>query len=84
MGVIRSVEHVEHVTTGDNYRPTVDVLIADCGEIVEGADDGVSNFFKDGDTYPDWPADLDEHPSDLSWWTTAVDSVKALGMKTSR
>ena len=75
MGVICSVEHV---TTGDNDRPTVDVLSA------EGADDGVSNFFKDGDSYPDWPADLDEHPSDLSWWTTAVDSVKALGMKTSR
>lgn len=76
MGVVRSIEHV---TIGDNDRPVVDVLIADCGEIPEGADDGVSNFFSDGDTYPDWPADLDEHPSDLSWWITAVDSVKAFG-----
>lgn len=76
MGVVRSIEHV---TTGDNDCPTANVLIADCGEIPEGVDNGVSNFFKDGDTYPDWPADLDENPNDLSWWTNAVDSVKAFG-----
>lgn len=76
MGVVRSIEHV---TIGDNDCPSPDVVIADCGEIAEGQDDGMANFFKDGDIYPDWPADLDYSPSELSWWIDAVDSVKALG-----
>ncbi|XWS67992.1 hypothetical protein CRYUN_Cryun04dG0052000 [Craigia yunnanensis] len=76
MGVVRSIEHV---TTGEAECPTVDVSIADCGEIPEGADDGMSNFFNDGDIYADWPAELDESPDELSWWMTAVDSIKAFG-----
>ncbi|KAH7517940.1 hypothetical protein FEM48_Zijuj09G0117600 [Ziziphus jujuba var. spinosa] len=76
MGVVRSMEHV---TIGENDCPTVDVNIVDCGEIPEGADDGISNFFKDGDVYPDWPADLNDSPSELAWWMTAVDSIKAFG-----
>ncbi|XP_057494658.1 peptidyl-prolyl cis-trans isomerase CYP40-like isoform X2 [Actinidia eriantha] len=76
MGIVRSIEHV---TTGETDCPTVDVTIADCGEIPEGADDGIANFFKDGDMYPDWPADLDNASSELSWWMDAVDSVKAFG-----
>ncbi|XP_059647752.1 peptidyl-prolyl cis-trans isomerase CYP40 [Cornus florida] len=76
MGIVRSIEHV---TTGENDCPTADVIIADCGEIPEGADDGIANFFKDGDLYPDWPADLDNHPSELSWWMDAIDSVKGFG-----
>ncbi|KAF8377506.1 hypothetical protein HHK36_030888 [Tetracentron sinense] len=76
MGVVRSVEHV---IIGDGDSPTLDVLIDDCGEIPEGADDGISNFFKDGDTYPDWPADLDEKPNEISWWMNAVDSAKTFG-----
>ncbi|KAB2047374.1 hypothetical protein ERO13_A13G037900v2 [Gossypium hirsutum] len=76
MGVVRSIEHV---TTGEADCPTVDVTIVDCGEIPEGADDGISNFFNDGDAYADWPADLDESPDELSWWMTAVDSIKAFG-----
>uniref|UniRef100_A0A7N1A3H0 peptidylprolyl isomerase n=1 Tax=Kalanchoe fedtschenkoi TaxID=63787 RepID=A0A7N1A3H0_KALFE len=54
-------------------------VIKDCGEIPEGADDGISNFFKDGDTYPDWPVDLDEKPEEISWWMAAVDVIKAFG-----
>ena len=54
-------------------------MIADCGEIPEDGDDGISNFFKDGDQYPDWPADLDEKPSEISWWIDAVESIKAFG-----
>uniref|UniRef100_A0A2P2IPC3 peptidylprolyl isomerase n=1 Tax=Rhizophora mucronata TaxID=61149 RepID=A0A2P2IPC3_RHIMU len=76
MGVVRSIEHV---TTDDGDRPTADVIIVDCGEIPEGTDDGISNFFKDGDIYPDWPADLTESSNDLSWWMDAVDSIKAFG-----
>ncbi|KAH1243147.1 Peptidyl-prolyl cis-trans isomerase CYP40 [Glycine max] len=76
MGVVRSVEHV---ATGDDDRPALDVKVVDCGEIPEGEDDGISNFFKDGDTYPDWPADLDESPNELEWWMKSVDSIKAFG-----
>lgn len=76
MGVVRSIEHV---STDESDRPTADVVIADCGEIPEGADDGISDFFKDGDIYADWPADLDDNPSELSWWVTAVDSIKTFG-----
>ncbi|KAL3597265.1 hypothetical protein D5086_008902 [Populus alba] len=76
IGVVRSIEHV---TTGDAECPTSDVMIVDCGEIPEGADDGTCNFFKDGDAYPDWPVDLYESPSELSWWMNAVDSIKAFG-----
>ena len=76
MGIVRSAEHV---VTGENDRPTQDVVIVNCGEIAEGEDDGVVNFFKDGDTYPDWPADLDVKPDELSWWMSAVDAIKTLG-----
>uniref|UniRef100_A0A2P2KAX8 Peptidyl-prolyl cis-trans isomerase n=1 Tax=Rhizophora mucronata TaxID=61149 RepID=A0A2P2KAX8_RHIMU len=76
MGVVRSIEHV---TTGDDDCPTQDVVISDCGEIPEGAEDGISNFFKDGDTYPDWPADLDAKPDEIDWWMKAVDSIKSFG-----
>ncbi|XP_008796575.1 peptidyl-prolyl cis-trans isomerase CYP40-like [Phoenix dactylifera] len=76
MGIIWAVEHTP---VGDGDYPIVDVIIADCGELSEGADDGVSDFFKDGDMYPDWPNDLDEKPSKVSWWMNAVDSAKAFG-----
>ncbi|MBA0804777.1 hypothetical protein Gohar_004344, partial [Gossypium harknessii] len=74
MGVVRSIELV---ATKDGDYPTQEVIIADCGEIPEGADDGVSDFFKDGDIYPDWPVDLDKKPDEISWWMKAVDSIKA-------
>ncbi|XP_065857008.1 peptidyl-prolyl cis-trans isomerase CYP40 [Euphorbia lathyris] len=76
MGVVRSIEHV---AIGDGDTPAVDVEIADCGEIPEGADDGISNFFKDGDIYPDWPADLTDTSVELSWWMDAMDSIKGFG-----
>ncbi|XP_044956589.1 peptidyl-prolyl cis-trans isomerase CYP40-like isoform X1 [Hordeum vulgare subsp. vulgare] len=76
MGVVRSCEHIP---AGEADRPTVDAVIAECGELPEGADDGVVNFFKDGDMYPDWPNDLDEKPAEVSWWMEAVESAKAFG-----
>ncbi|KAL7591981.1 hypothetical protein Lser_V15G34511 [Lactuca serriola] len=76
MGVLKSIEHVP---TSDNDSPTLDVVIADCGEIKEGEDDGIGNFFKDGDVYPDWPADIDNGSVELSWWLDAVDSIRACG-----
>ncbi|GJY86632.1 peptidyl-prolyl cis-trans isomerase CYP40 [Tanacetum coccineum] len=76
MGVVKSIEHV---AIDDNDCPILDVMIADCGEIKEGEDDGIGNFFKDGDMFPDWPADIDNGPSQLSWWLDAVDSIRASG-----
>ncbi|XP_077249870.1 peptidyl-prolyl cis-trans isomerase CYP40-like [Tasmannia lanceolata] len=76
MGVVRSIEHTP---SGEGDCPTVDVVIVDCGEIPEAGDDGILNFFKDGDTYPDWPSDLNEKPSELSWWMDAVESAKTFG-----
>ncbi|CAN6566855.1 unnamed protein product [Malus baccata var. baccata] len=76
MGVVRSVEHVN--TKGGDL-PIQEVVIADCGQLLEGADDGVCNFFKDDDVYPDWPADLDTKPESISWWVTTVNAIKAIG-----
>ncbi|XP_015689460.1 peptidyl-prolyl cis-trans isomerase CYP40-like [Oryza brachyantha] len=76
MGVVRSMEHV---SVGEADCPTTDIVIVDCGELPEGGSDGVVNFFKDGDLYPDWPNDLDEKPTDISWWMNAVDSAKSFG-----
>ncbi|XP_022774053.1 peptidyl-prolyl cis-trans isomerase CYP40-like [Durio zibethinus] len=49
--------------------------------ILEGADDGISKFFNDGDIcgdiYCDWLADIDESTNELSWWMTVVASIKA-------
>ncbi|CAL1372512.1 unnamed protein product [Linum trigynum] len=76
MGVVRSVEHVP---TAEGDIPTLDVTIAECGEIPEGEDDGITNFFNDGDEYPDWPVDLNESPEELTWWMDSVDSIKSFG-----
>lgn len=76
LGVIRSIEHVE--VDGDNG-PLLDIVIEDCGEIPEGEDYGIINFFKDGDTYPDWPSDLDSKSDDFTWWVTAAECIKAFG-----
>ncbi|KAH9618818.1 hypothetical protein KSS87_007322 [Heliosperma pusillum] len=76
LGVIRSIEHVD---VDENGQPVLDILIVDCGEIPEGADYGIINYFKDDDTYPDWPSDLDEKSDDFSWWVKAADDIKAFG-----
>lgn len=49
-GVVRAIENQET----SNDRPLKDVVIADCGEIPEGADDGVPEP-ADGDIYEDYP-----------------------------
>ncbi|XP_047327180.1 peptidyl-prolyl cis-trans isomerase CYP40-like [Impatiens glandulifera] len=76
MGVVRSIEHAP---LGEDHCPEVDVIIAECGEIPEGGDDGIANFFNDGDMFPDWPADIDNCSDELSWWINAVDSIKIFG-----
>eukprot|EP00850_Spirogloea_muscicola_P016543 SM000135S26987 [mRNA] locus=s135:11081:13860:- [translate_table: standard] len=75
-GVVKTIERSE---TGANDKPVKDILIADCGELVPGADDGVAGWRRDGDNYPDWPQDLDTNPEDLEWWLTAINSIKGIG-----
>ncbi|XP_068328411.1 peptidyl-prolyl cis-trans isomerase CYP40-like isoform X2 [Pyrus communis] len=75
MGVVRSVENVN--TKGGDL--PIQEVIVDCGQLLEGADDGVCNFFKDGEVYPDWPVDLDTKLENISWWVTTVDAIKAIG-----
>lgn len=75
-GVLRAIEYI---AVADDYKPTADVLIVDCGEIPEGGDDGTINFFKDGDLYPDWPMDLDAKPDNISWVISAIESIKVTG-----
>ncbi|KAE8710901.1 Peptidyl-prolyl cis-trans isomerase / cyclophilin-40 (CYP40) / rotamase isoform 6 [Hibiscus syriacus] len=41
MGVVRSIEHVANE---DGDYPTQDIIIEDCGEILEGADDGKQDY----------------------------------------
>lgn len=53
---------IERTPTGDNDCPISDVLIVDCGEMLEGTRDVVLKFFEDGDFYPDWHAILDGKP----------------------
>ena len=76
IGVVRSVELGP---VGENDRPEQDVVIVDCGEIAQGEDEGVINFFGDGDTFADWPVDLDSKPEELEWWMNAVESIKGFG-----
>ncbi|KAG9137985.1 hypothetical protein Leryth_019374 [Lithospermum erythrorhizon] len=76
LGLVRSIELV---SVDDDGCPIIDVLIANCGEILEGEDDRIINFFKDGDKYPDWPADLEVRPNEPSGWISAVSYIKALG-----
>ncbi|KAJ7532441.1 hypothetical protein O6H91_13G003500 [Diphasiastrum complanatum] len=76
MGVVRSIEHTQ---TDEKDLPKTEVLVADCGELQEGEDDGVLGFWNDGDSYPDWPADLVEQPAEVDWWISAVEAAKSLG-----
>lgn len=79
MGVVYKVGDTTTII-GENYKPTLDIIIQDCGEITEESEDDVMTyFFKDADVYPEWPVDLIVIPWEISWWMTAVDAIKAFG-----
>lgn len=77
-GVVRGIERIP-TTSQDS--PEREVIISDCGEIAEGEDDGATGLLQDGDSYPDWPSDLEEKPehSESTFWTEAVESIKGIG-----
>jgi len=74
MNVVRKVEHSP---TSSNDKPLAPVVIADCGELAEGEDDGVEEN-ADGDKWPDYPEDA-ETPLNQAEATAAAEEIKALG-----
>src|SRR4051794_4200263 len=48
------VRLIENQKTGTNDVPLKPVVVADCGELADGEDDGVLEL-DDGDKYADWP-----------------------------
>jgi peptidyl-prolyl isomerase D len=56
------VRTIEYNPTGDQDRPIKAVVIADCGEIAEGASDGVVE--DETDPYPMFPVDYEESLTD--------------------
>jgi peptidyl-prolyl isomerase D len=73
MGVVRKLENME--TNSD--KPVLDCIIADCGELAEGADDGVAAP-ADGDVYEEFPDD-DSHNKTDEDFKKAAESIKAIG-----
>ncbi|KAF9976531.1 Peptidyl-prolyl cis-trans isomerase D [Actinomortierella ambigua] len=51
------VREIERTPKGQGDAPLQPVLIANCGELAEGEDDGVPAVGADGDPYADWPED---------------------------
>ncbi|KAJ3053371.1 peptidyl-prolyl cis-trans isomerase cpr6 [Rhizophlyctis rosea] len=70
------VRRIENLPTKDD-RPLQDVVIADCGELAEGQDDGVP-VPADGDSYEEYPEDLpdEKQPDEL---LKIAGEIKAFG-----
>ncbi|KAI8055502.1 peptidylprolyl isomerase D-like protein [Syncephalis plumigaleata] len=73
--VLRTIEHTK---TGSDDRPVEDAIIADCGELQEGEDDGVPDVAPDGDAYPDFPDDY-EGDKEAESLIKIVNEIKTLG-----
>ncbi|KAH9270651.1 hypothetical protein BASA83_007259 [Batrachochytrium salamandrivorans] len=76
MSVVRAIEDCEK---GESDKPVQDIVIADCGVLAEGEDDGVA-VPVDGDALPDYPEDNDlvaeDHPAEYVAFST---QIKAAG-----
>ncbi|KAE8733086.1 Peptidyl-prolyl cis-trans isomerase CYP40 [Hibiscus syriacus] len=76
MGVFPSIEHV---ATEDGDYPTQDVIIEDCGEIPEGADDGKQDYKIALRKY--WKALL---YLDVCWDLEAIDQEKSSSLRKTK
>eukprot|EP01122_Echinamoeba_exundans_P009466 TRINITY_DN3360_c0_g1_i1.p1 TRINITY_DN3360_c0_g1~~TRINITY_DN3360_c0_g1_i1.p1 ORF type:complete len:360 (+),score=99.25 TRINITY_DN3360_c0_g1_i1:177-1256(+) len=74
-GVVRKIENI---AKGENDRPLEPCTIADCGEIPEGADDGVPPP-ADGDELPDFPDDAGVDSADGAGILQLAEKLKNLG-----
>eukprot|EP00898_Chlorokybus_atmophyticus_P007911 jgi/Chlat1/8120/Chrsp75S07596 len=75
MGLVREMENAEKDA---NDRPIKEIVIADCGEIGSGEEDGMQA----DDGYPDWPEDIDisnSNKTDAGWWLAAAEKIKDIG-----
>ena len=54
-----TVRLMENTKTGANDKPLVPVIIAACGELAPGEDDGADKYVDPSDPYPDYPDDLE-------------------------
>ncbi|RKP08806.1 peptidyl-prolyl cis-trans isomerase D [Thamnocephalis sphaerospora] len=75
------VRAIEHTPTDSNDRPVAPALIADCGELAEGEDDGVPSAAADGDAYPDFPDDYEHEGDELGGeeLIKIVNEIKTIG-----
>jgi len=73
MGVVRAMEETR---LGANDRPVDPVVIADCGELAAGEDDGIAAASADG--VPDWPDDF-EGREDATQRLAAADTLRTKG-----
>eukprot|EP01062_Namystynia_karyoxenos_P000169 TRINITY_DN1004_c4_g1_i1.p1 TRINITY_DN1004_c4_g1~~TRINITY_DN1004_c4_g1_i1.p1 ORF type:complete len:400 (+),score=132.25 TRINITY_DN1004_c4_g1_i1:65-1201(+) len=74
MSVVRAIEHTQ---TGTYDKPVVPVVIADCGDLASGEDDGTPER-QPGDKYEDYPQDMDP-PLNDAMKVTAGTEIKAEG-----
>ncbi|CAO3567443.1 unnamed protein product [Mortierella alpina] len=74
---ISVVREIERTKKGDGDAPLEPVIIADCGELAEGEDDGVAAPDA-GDKYADWPDDYEGPKEDKDLVVIAQD-LKNLG-----
>ncbi|KAG0281356.1 Peptidyl-prolyl cis-trans isomerase D [Linnemannia exigua] len=71
------VREIERTPKGNGDAPLSPVIIADCGELAEGEDDGISGPDA-GDKYADWPEDYEGPKEDKDLVVIAQD-LKTLG-----
>jgi len=74
MGVVRKLENTK---TAEGDKPEQPCAIADCGELAEGADDGVKTS-TDGDIYEEFPEDDSRCKSDEEF-VKAAEAIKNIG-----
>ncbi|CAH1267646.1 PPID [Branchiostoma lanceolatum] len=75
IGVVRELENVDK----DGETPTQPCVIADCGELLPGDDEGLSMDDGTGDTYMDWPEDSDVDLKNVDQVVEAAESIKVIG-----
>ncbi|KAF9168496.1 hypothetical protein DFQ26_006655 [Actinomortierella ambigua] len=75
------VREIERTPKGQGDAPDQPVLIADCGELAEGEDDGVPAVGADGDAYADWPEDDTGAPRKDEELLQIAQTLKDLGNK---
>ena len=74
------VRQIEHFKTGANDRPVEEIIVAGCGEILPGEDDGIT--IADGDEHPMYPEDYEAQfdnevpPND---YLGIAEKIKAMG-----